>query len=77
MVNAGNVTLIWSAVEGGTYQVNVSTNLFSTWTTNVALTTTATNNSVSKTETGVAATSSIRFYRVARTSVAAFDSTGY
>jgi len=77
MVNAGNVTLTWSAVEGGTYQVNVSTNLLSPWTTNVALTTTATNNSISKTETGVAATRSIRFYRIARTSVAAFDSAGY
>ena len=77
MVNAGNVTLTWSAVEGGTYQVSVSTNLLSTWTTNISLTATATNNSVSKTETGVAATSSIRFYRIARTSVAAFDSAGY
>ena len=73
----GNVTLAWSAMEGGTYQVNVSTNLLLNWTTNTALTTTATNNSVAEIETGAAATNAIRFYRVARTSVAAFDSTGY
>ena len=73
----GNITLTWSALEGGTYQVNVSTNLLSTWTTNSALTTTATNNAVTAIETSAATTNSIRFYRVARTSVAAFDSTGY
>ena len=72
----GNVTLVWSALEGGTYQVNVSTNL-TTWTTNVALTTVATNNSVSAIETGVAATMTKRFYRVARTAVATYDATGY
>jgi hypothetical protein len=73
---SGNVTLVWSALEGGTYQVNVSTNL-TTWTTNTALTTTATNNSVAATETGIATSNSQRFYRVARTSVASYDSNGY
>jgi hypothetical protein len=73
---SGNVTLVWSALEGGTYQVNVSTNL-TTWTTNTALTTTATNNSVSEIETGAATANAARFYRVARTSVATFDTSGY
>jgi len=77
VVSAGNVTLTWSAVEGGTYQVNVSSNLLSTWTTNLALTLTATNNTATATETNVAGTNSTRFYRVSRTGVAAFDSTGY
>ncbi len=77
MVSVGNVTLVWSAVEGGTYQVNVSSNLSSAWTTNLALTLTATNNTATATETGVAVTNNIRFYRVGRTGVAAFDSTGY
>jgi hypothetical protein len=72
----GNVTLVWSALEGGTYQVNVSTNL-TTWTTNTALTTTATNNSLSVIETGSATTNPKRFYRIARTAVATFDATGY
>ena len=72
-----NVTLTWSAVEGGTYQVNVSTNLLSSWTTNLALNRIATNIIASATETNAAATNAVRFYRIARTSVAAFDSTGY
>jgi hypothetical protein len=76
-VNAGNVTLTWSAVEGGTYQVNVSSNVSSAWTTNLALTLTATNNTATVTETGVVATNQMRFYRVSRTGVATFDSVGY
>ena len=75
-VNNGNVTLVWSALEGGTYQVNVSTNL-PRWTTNLTLTTTATNNSVTQIETGVAATNAMRFYRITRASLASFDATGY
>jgi hypothetical protein len=74
---SGNVTLVWSAVEGGTYQVNVSSNLLSAWTINLALTLTATNNTATTAETNVAATNDVRFYRVNRTSVATFDSTGY
>ena len=76
-VNAanGNVTLSWSAVEGGTYQVSVSTNL-SNWTP-VTPTVTATNNVASATETGAAAPNPKGFYRILRSSVAAFDANGY
>ena len=73
---SGNVTLTWSAVEGGTYQILVSTNL-TAWTTNTSLTLTATNNSASATETGTASSIPNRFYRTARTSVATFDSNGF
>jgi len=78
VVDAGSdkVTLVWSALEGGTYQVNVSNNLTS-WTTNATLTTTATNNSITKTEIGAANTNTVRFYRIARTGVANFDANGY
>jgi hypothetical protein len=72
----GNVTLIWSALEGGTYQVLISTNL-TAWTTNALLTLTATNNSAVATETAAASSNTKRFYRTARISVATFDSTGY
>jgi hypothetical protein len=72
----GSVTLTWSAVEGGTYQVNVSSNL-TTWTTNTTLTTTATNNSISVVETGSALTNANRYYRAYRSNLAAFDSAGY
>jgi len=71
----GNVTLTWSAVEGGSYQVANSTDL-SNWST-PATTVTATNNSASVTEAGDAATSQQKFYRVVRTGVATFDSAGY
>jgi YHYH protein len=76
-VNAasGNVTLSWSAVEGGTYQVSASTNL-STWTT-LASTVTATNNAAATIETGAATSNPKRFYRVKRSSLATFDSNGY
>ena len=72
----GNVTLTWSALEGGTYQVLVSTNL-TTWTTNAALGLTATNNASTTVESGVATTMSKRFYRIKRNSVATFDAVGY
>ena len=73
---SGNVTLTWSAVEGGTYQVETSTNL-ANWSTNAALTTTATNNVVATVESGVGLTVTNRFYKVQRTSVATFDTAGY
>ena len=75
-LNAGNVTLTWNAVEGGSYQVNVSGTL-NTWTTNTALNLTATNNTATATETNAANANSQRFYRVVRTGVASFDSNGY
>lgn len=67
-VNSGVVTLTWSAIEGGTYRVESSTNL-TTWTTNA---------------TGLAATSNTgaytnnssdtkKFYRVAMTDLASYD----
>ena len=72
----GNVTLTWSALEGGTYQVLVSTNL-TTWTTNATLGLTATNNSSTTVESGVATSTPNRFYRIKRNSVATFDAVGY
>ncbi len=77
-VSSGNVTLVWSAVEGGTYQVNVTTNpVASAWSTNTALTVTATNNTAATIETGAATTYAKRFYRLNRTGIATFDSAGF
>jgi hypothetical protein len=70
-VNNGTMTLTWSAIEGGTYMVQSTTN-FSTWTTN-STTVAAVLNAASYTNNP---TDSYRFYRVARTSVANFDSAG-
>jgi hypothetical protein len=71
----GDVTLTWSAVEGGTYQVQASTNL-SAW-TNLTPTVTAADDSASATETGAKNTYDSRFYRVTRTALASFDSNGF
>lgn len=71
----GDVTLIWSAVEGGTYRVEASSDL-STW-SNVASAVTAAGDTASSTETGVKNTDVSRFYRLTRTSLASFDSNGF
>ena len=66
---AGNsVTLTWSAVEGGTYRVENTTN-FASWTTKTT-NLTATSNTGRYTNSSAG---SVGFYKVARTSVAAFD----
>ena len=74
VVASGNVTLTWSAVEGGTYQVSASPDL-STWTP-LSPAVTATSNTASTIETG-AATNTSRFYKVTRSSLATYDATGY
>jgi hypothetical protein len=71
VVKNGAVTLTWSAVEGGSYQVEASTNL-ANW--NVLATGLAPNQIAA----GYTNISNVGrgFYRVGRTSVAAFDSSG-
>ncbi len=67
-VKNGTVTLSWSAVEGGTYQIQATTN-FTGWS---AL---ATNVSPNENVGGYTNTTSAtkQFYRVARTAVASYD----
>ena len=70
-MKSGTVTLTWSATEGGTYMVQCTTN-FTSWTTNAtsvsaALTSSAYTNSF---------TGNSRFFRVARTALASYDSAG-
>lgn len=66
---SGNtVVLTWSAVEGGTYRVESTTNL-TTWTTN-ATGIAAVLNTGSNTNTS---TESMKFYRVNRTAIANYD----
>jgi hypothetical protein len=67
-VNNGTVTLTWSAVEGGSYQIEATTN-FSTWT---VLATNVSPNEILGGYTNVTA-SDKSFYRVGRTAVASFD----
>ncbi len=74
VVNNGTVTLTWSAVEGGSYQVEATTNPAdsSSWTV------LASDVSPDETTSSYTNSNSLpqRFYRVGRTSVADFDSAG-
>jgi hypothetical protein len=69
-----DVTLVWSGLEGGTYQVEVSTNM-TTW---VALTptVTATNALASYTHNDALAASDRRYYKIGRTTLATYDTNG-
>jgi hypothetical protein len=71
----GDVTLTWSAVEGGTYLMEASTNL-GDW-PDLAPAATPTGDTLSVVETGAQAAHAKRFYRISRTSLAAFDSNGF
>jgi len=71
----GNVTLTWSAVEGGTYLAEGSSDL-STW-PDLTPSVTATGSTASLVETAAALTQTRRFYRVSRPSLAPFDSNGF
>jgi hypothetical protein len=70
-VKSGKVTLAWTALEGGSYEVLGSTNL-STWST------IATGLSPNKTAGGYTNVTSLpaQFYRAGRTSLATYDSAG-
>lgn len=72
---SGEVTLSWTSVEGGSFQLNASTDL-STWTT-LAQAQPATSNA---TRTSVvesnAANDSRRFYQVGRSALATYDGGG-
>lgn len=70
----GNVTLTWSAVEGGTYLVEASNDL-AAW-PDLTPTVTASDDVASLVDSA-AAGQPRRFYRVSRTSLAAFDANGF
>jgi hypothetical protein len=72
-VNNGTVTLSWSAIEGGSYQVEAKTNLpDSDWT---VLQNALSPNQITGAYTNVT-TLDQQFYRVGRTSAANFDGAG-
>lgn len=73
-INNGSVTLTWSGVEGGTYQVQTSPDL-ATWSAlNPAIT--AGDDTVSAVEPAGAISRTVRFYRTARTALASYDRNG-
>ena len=72
---SGDVTLTWSAVEGGTYLVEASDDL-SIW-PDLTPSVTATDDLAKIMETGAKTSHAKRFYRISRTSLATFDSNGF
>jgi hypothetical protein len=73
-VNNGTVTLSWSAIEGGSYQVEATTNLASSsgWS---VLSNDISPNQILGSYTNIT-TLNQQFYRVGRTSVASYDNAG-
>jgi hypothetical protein len=72
---SGDVTLTWSAVEGGTYLVQSSESL-SGWSTLVSATNAA-SDYAAIVDPGAKNNHDKRFYRVSRTSLASFDTNGF
>jgi len=72
VVNSGTVALTWSALEGGTYEVETSTNLESSW--NVSATG-VTPNEINAGVTNPLVAGNL-FFRVIRTAVAAYQGAG-
>lgn len=71
----GDVTLTWSAVEGGTYVVEASEDL-TAW-PDLTPSVTATDDLAKFTETGAKISHPMRFYRISRSSLASFDTSGF
>ena len=73
----GNVTFVWSSVEGGTYKVEANSDLTAGWTT-LSTTQTAATNAVETAyvETGAATANTKRFYRTTRTAIASYEGGG-
>jgi hypothetical protein len=74
-LNGGDVTLTWSGVEGGTYQIQASNDLAS-WTALNPNVTASGDDVVTVTETAAASSNTRRFYRTVRSSLATYDRNG-
>lgn len=74
-INGGDVTLTWSGVEGGTYQIQASSDLTS-WTALTPTVTASGDDAVTVTETAAASSNARRFYRTVRSSLATYDRNG-
>ena len=76
-VSGSTVTLKWNAVEGGTYQVSISTDLSSSTWSPLSGTVTAATNKGEKTDTVNTVTTPKKFYKLTRTGMATYDNVGY
>ena len=71
----GNITLTWSGVEGGTYQVQACNDLVS-WGALTPNVTASGDDMISLVETAAATANPRRFYRTSRVSLATYDRNG-
>lgn len=67
--SGGTVTLTWSSAEGGHYNVEISTNLVATWTTNA----TNIHAASASATTNIVTTADKTFFRIGRTSLDTYD----
>jgi YHYH protein len=74
-VGANNVTLVWNALEGGTYTVASSTTLNNDW-VNLSTTAAPTRNDLVVADNVGTSTVDKKFYRITRTALAASESIG-
>ena len=74
-INNGSVTLTWSGVEGGTYQVQASPDL-ANWTALTPTIAATGDDTVSAVDPAGAIGRASRFYRETRTALASYDRTG-
>lgn len=73
--SSGDVTLSWTSVEGGSYQIQASADL-SSWTTLAAAQPATANSSKTTVIEGSATGAGRRFYKVQRSALAAYDGGG-
>ncbi len=73
---AGDVTFVWSGVEGGSYRVDTSSDLTS-WNSTYPSVPMTGDDQIGIEESGATNSSTRRFYRVERTGLATYDKTGF
>jgi hypothetical protein len=73
--SSGNVTLTWSSVEGGTYELDASTDVTGWSALNSNISAAGNSPVTSGTDAGAAITYPKRFYRVTRTGLAPYQTT--
>jgi hypothetical protein len=71
-ISNNTVTLVWTSVDGGTYQIESETSFTSGWQTNM----TGVASQGVTTRTNLSGTNTQAYFRVARTALAGYDSAG-
>ncbi len=73
--SSGTVTLTWTSIEGGTYELDESPDLSNWSPLSTSISAAGNSTTTSGTDSGAALTNPKRFYRVTRTALATYQST--